>query len=104
MVQEQVHMTNVVIDYRKHNVEVDNKDMEVTNQEFLLLSYLLERKNQAIQRRELLREVWSLPDTVVTRAPDDALKRLRRKLEKSRAELEIQTIRGYGFMVTEKGK
>ena len=50
---------------------------------------------QALSREELLNAVWGFETAVETRATDDTVRRLRRKLEGSGAV--IASVWGYGF-------
>ncbi|AND78970.1 response regulator transcription factor [Streptococcus pantholopis] len=74
--------------------------IELTKTEFKLLKYLLERKEEAVARKDLLTEVWGYEDIVETRAADDTVKRLRKKLKAAQAPIYIETIWGYGFKLT----
>lgn len=49
--------------------------------ELALLAYLSMRPGRDVDRYELLREVWGYSDTVVSRAVDNAVRRLRARIE-----------------------
>ena len=70
--------------------------------EFALLTYLLKHADRAVSRGELLTEVWGIREDSATRVADDTVKRLRKKLSDTR--LNIETVWGFGFKVTEKEK
>ena len=74
---------------------VGKRTVDLTPTEFSLLSYLFANKDRAISRTELLKNVWKFNHDIDTRATDDVLKRLRKKLVGS--DIIIQSIRGYGF-------
>ena len=80
----------------KHN----NGVMDLTPNEFNLLSYLFENKDRAVSREELLNKVWGYDSEVETRAADDTVKRLRKKLLKTK--VSIETVWGFGFRLKEK--
>lgn len=69
--------------------------LDLTPTEFALLTYLFEHSGQAISRSELLRNVWKFDFEVDTRATDDVLKRLRKKLAGS--QVVIESVWGFGF-------
>ena len=90
---------NLSINHAAQCAEVEGINIDLTRLEFKLLSYLVERSNTAISRQELLKSIWQLPCHIETRATDDTIKRLRRKLKENHATVEIETVRGFGFIV-----
>ena len=70
--------------------------------ELSLLHYLINNKNRAISRSELLDKVWGFENKVETRATDDMIKRIRKKLSDVGSELKIDTIWGFGFTIKDK--
>lgn len=59
----------------------DGDPVGLTAMEVGLLSYLLERPGRAVSRGELLQHVWGYHASVRSRAVDQTVKRLRRKIE-----------------------
>ena len=51
----------------------------------------------------LLRELWQFDTQADTRAADDLVKRLRRKLKEHGSTLRIETVWGYGFRLVQEG-
>ncbi|MCL2198704.1 MAG: response regulator transcription factor [Defluviitaleaceae bacterium] len=82
----------------------NNEALSLTKTEFNLLSYLLENKDKAISRDELLTTIWGYENVVESRATDDTVKRLRKKLDKAGSVISIKTVWGYGFKVGVKGE
>lgn len=76
--------------------------LELTPNEFALLAYLLENKDRAVSREELLDRLWGYDIAVETRVADDTVKRLRKKLLSS--QMVIDTVWGFGFRLKEKGQ
>jgi DNA-binding response OmpR family regulator len=71
--------------------------------EFSLLLYLASRVNKGVSREELLNNVWGYESAVDMRATDDMIKRVRKKLINSGSELKIETLWGFGFIISNKG-
>jgi DNA-binding response OmpR family regulator len=69
--------------------------LDLTPTEFALLSYMFEHSDRAISRSELLKNVWKFDFEADTRATDDVLKRLRKKLTGS--TVSIESVWGFGF-------
>ncbi len=69
--------------------------LELTPTEFSLLAYLIKNSSRAIPREELLKNVWGFETGIDTRATDDVIKRLRKKLRDT--DVRITSVWGYGF-------
>ncbi|GAB6108207.1 winged helix-turn-helix domain-containing protein [Fusibacter bizertensis] len=92
-------LCNLTINYSAQCAEVNGKNIHLTRLEYKTLVYLVERSNTAISRDELLKVIWQLPCQIETRATDDTIKRLRKKLKAYKVNLNIETIRGFGFII-----
>ena len=99
---EKVTFGNIKIDVTKKQAYVDDEEIALTPLEFDFLKYLIQKNNQAISREELLKEVWKIAYDIDTRATDDTVKRLRRKIADS--NVEIKTVWGYGFKMALKNQ
>lgn len=88
---------NLKANVSKRVLTVDDKALEVTPTEFALTVYLLERQEQAVSREELLKHVWKFDFEADTRATDDVIKRLRKKLAAAASNVKIQSVWGFGF-------
>lgn len=75
------------------------QNLLLTTLEFNLLLYLVRNRNRAVSREELLNKVWGFEVKAETRATDDTVKRVRKKLEDAGSALKIKTIWGYGFKI-----
>lgn len=88
----------VTIDFTRLQATVNGRPIHLTHREFDLLRYLSERSGRVVSRTELLREVWGYLDVPNTRSVDDAIARLRKKLEAdSHVPRFIHTAHGDGY-------
>ena len=74
---------------------ISGEECELTTTEFKLLAILLENSGQAVERADLLRDVWGYTDMIHTRTLDTHVKRLREKL--GNTARHIQTVRSVGY-------
>jgi DNA-binding response OmpR family regulator len=74
--------------------------LPLTPTEYELLRYLMLHAGQAVSREELLNEVWGFEAAVETRATDDTVRRLRRKLDG--CGVAIESVWGFGFRLEAK--
>ncbi|MDO5517670.1 MAG: response regulator transcription factor [Clostridium sp.] len=89
----------VKIDTKNKSVEYDGRMIDVTPNELNLLTYLFKNKDRAVSREELLNKIWGYDSEVETRAADDTVKRLRKKI--SETDIAIETVWGFGFRLKE---
>ncbi len=78
---------------------IDAHSIELTTKEFNLLEYFIINKNRALTREQLLQSVWGYDFIGETRAVDDMIKRLRKKLIHAGANRSISTLWGYGYKI-----
>jgi hypothetical protein len=87
------------IDTDSHRVTVSGREIFLTTVEYKLLITLAEHRERVLQRRVLLRDVWSLDEDATARRVDIAVRRLRVKL--GSAARFLQTLRGFGYRFSE---
>ncbi|MBL4933767.1 response regulator transcription factor [Clostridium paridis] len=78
------------------------QDLKLTSMEFNLLLYLSKNINKGVSREELLNKIWGFDSEVDTRATDDMIKRIRKKLLNVGSDLKIDTLWGFGFIIANK--
>jgi len=88
---------DLVLSPSKFAATCGNQGLNLTHSEFNLLTYLIEHKDRAVSREELLREIWGYDKIVETRATDDTVKRLRKKLVAANSKVSVSTVWGFGF-------
>lgn len=94
-----INIANIILKLDSKQAIINNLDIGLTVMEFNLLSYLTENKNRAVSREELLRRIWGFESIVETRATDDMIKRIRKKLVIAGSGIKIVTIWGFGFKI-----
>ena len=88
------------INTARRQVSKDNNIIDLTTNEFKVLTYLAQNSTRAVSRDELLQKVWNFGhEEIDTRATDDTMKRLRKKLSDANSCVVIETVRGYGFRI-----
>jgi DNA-binding response OmpR family regulator len=94
---EIVSMGNIQININTREAECEEKIIDLTPTELALMIYLIQNKERAVSREELLKNVWKFDFEVDTRATDDVIKRLRKKLITAGSSVKIQSVWGFGF-------
>ncbi len=86
---------NIMLNINKRTCHKEETILDLTPTEFALMAYMFKHHQRAISREELLKNVWKFDFDVCTRATDDVLKRLRKKLLLS--NVRINSVWGFGF-------
>jgi len=93
-------IAGIELDDLAHIVYVDEEKIELTPKEYDLLKYLMENKNIALSRENLLSNIWGYDFYGDDRTVDTHIKTLRANLGKYR-DL-IKTVRGMGYKIEEE--
>lgn len=83
------------VNFSAHTIKINQKKVEVTPKEFEILTYLIENKNIAISREQLLSKLWGYDFFGDDRTIDTHIKMLRNNLGEYRDYIE--TVRGVGY-------
>ncbi len=92
------------IDTAMHEVEVDERAVELTAKEFDLLAAMAAEPGVVFSRERLLERAWGFADYVDARGIDVHVRHLREKLgDDALAPRFIETVRGVGYRVRREG-
>ena len=85
----------LVVNFLEHTLKIDDKEINITPKEFLILKYFIHNKRIAISREQLLNKIWGYDFYGDDRTVDTHIKMLRNNLGRYR-DL-IVTVRGIGY-------
>ena len=85
----------LVVNFLEHTLKIDDKEINITPKEFLILKYFIHNKRIAISREQLLNKIWGYDFYGDDRTVDTHIKMLRNNLGRYR-DLII-TVRGIGY-------
>jgi DNA-binding response OmpR family regulator len=98
--QRELRFGDVIIDELSKTVKYGlDENIYMTPNEYNLMTYLFKNNERAISREELLDKIWGYNIEVETRAVDDTVKRLRKKILCT--NISIETVWGFGFRLKE---
>ena len=95
-----IMLGKLMLDEHDHSISIAGEKINFTLTEFKLIHYFLKRKGRVQTRDNLLLGVWKFDAEVETRTVDVHIRRVRKKIADS--GLEIETIRGVGYRLSEK--
>ena len=93
---------DLTVDRALKTILFNDKPLDFTPTEYEMVAFLVENCDRAVGRSELLNKVWGYGSEVETRATDDAVKRIRKKLTACGSETLIETVWGFGFKLSIK--
>jgi DNA-binding response OmpR family regulator len=93
-----VRIHGIDIDLARRRVRIDDRDVELTDQEFRLLHLLATHAGIVFSREALLTRIWRGDTYVTVRSVDTLVKRLRRRIESDPAHPRfLLTVWGVGY-------
>ena len=96
-----LNLGNIKVDKSKFQVFVDNKEVSLTQREFELLEYLIKNKGQVCTRTNIIEDVWDIHFEYDTGVIDVFMNAIRKKLNLTKDQELIKTIRGVGYIANE---
>ena len=97
LLEEQVSVGSLVLNKSKRSVLIDNIDIHLTKNEFLLLEYLIDHKGQVLTHEQLIDYIWTIDDEVTTNTLAALVRLVRRKIDDEQTDSYIQSVRGIGY-------
>jgi len=100
-VRKEIKCQDVVLIPDERRLLKDGADIELTAKEYDFILYLVSNRNRVFTREQLINSIWGYDYIGDTRAIDDLVKRVRKKLCEAGSKLEIITVWGYGYKISD---
>ena len=97
--QEKINCQDFILNVSKSIIEKDNKEIELSKNEFKILKYLLEHRNQIVSRDDLINYLWDSESFIDDNTLTVNVNRLRNKLEMIGLKELLETKRGQGYIL-----
>lgn len=88
-------VNNLEINTNEHSLKLNKQEIKLTPKEYELIVYLINNRNTALSREQILDNVWGFDFYGYERTVDTHIKQLRNKLGDEGNN--IISIRGYGY-------
>ena len=92
---------NIVLDKNTFQVFVDKNEVNLTQREFELLAYLIKNKGSVCTRTNIVEDVWDIHFEYDTGVIDVFMNAIRKKLNLTKDQELIKTIRGVGYIAND---
>ena len=100
-IDSMIQIGNMKIDRNSFEVEINQETILFPLKEFELLSILASRINKTTPRATLIEQAWGADYEGSEQTLNTHINRIRDRLKKHQASVEIQTIRGIGYRLEE---
>jgi two-component system, OmpR family, response regulator len=97
-----VSVGGLTLDRLTRTVSADGQPLSLTPKEFSLLEHFMLQPRRIVTRTELLEKVWDLHFDPGSNVVDVHVARLRQKLDTVPSQLVLRTVRGSGFILSER--
>lgn len=98
-VLEVINYKKLELDLSKNSICFDNKELELTKNEFKILNCLMKKQGSIVSRGDLMDYLWDLDVFIDDNTLTVNINRLRKKLETINCKDYIQTRRGIGYIM-----
>lgn len=92
---------NILLDKNTFQVFVDKNEVNLTQREFELLAYLIKNKGTVCTRTSIIEDVWDIHFEYDTGVIDVFMNAIRKKLNLTKDQELIKTIRGVGYIAND---
>ncbi|MGW9527710.1 response regulator transcription factor [Paenibacillus terrae] len=97
-----LQVDSLVLEPKTRSVVREGNRIELTPKEFDLLHYLMEHKNQVLQRDQMIQDVWGFDFVGDTNVVDVYIRYVRKKIDHGYKKKLIKTVRGVGYCIREE--
>ena len=101
-VVEYLTIGSLQLNLTEHSAHFKEDELNLTKKEFELLEYMLKNKAVALNREQLLRNVWEYDYYGDTNVVDVYIRYLRQKIDDKYGVHYIHTVRGVGYIIKDE--
>jgi two-component system, OmpR family, copper resistance phosphate regulon response regulator CusR len=100
---EVLKIADLEVDVIRRRARRGEDRINLTNQEFALLSLLARRMGEVLSRSYITSQVWDINFDTDTNVVEVAVRRLRAKLDDPYPRKLVHTVRGMGYVLEDRG-
>ena len=103
--KDEYEFGDISLSPKRRAARLKGAEFSLTPLEFDFLCHMMAHSEHAASRDDLLKALWKVDSREVdTRAVDDMVKRLRKKLKEQGSCVRVETVWGYGFRLIDGGE
>jgi DNA-binding response OmpR family regulator len=96
-----LQITNLAFDTQSRQAYIDDQPQVLSARETAVLELLMRRKGRVVSKKLVEDHIFGLSGEVASNAVEVYIHRLRKHLSERGAKVEIHTIRGVGYLISE---
>ena len=89
------------LDTTNYQIKRGDKEIRLSSKEYSLLECLMRHAGQILNKDQLIQYVWSYESDILPNTIEVYIRNLRQKIDKPFKKKIIQTIRGFGYKISE---
>jgi DNA-binding response OmpR family regulator len=97
-----LRLADLEIDITRRRVTRGGRAIDLKPKEYALLEYLMRNSDRALTRSLIIEHVWNIHFDSVSNVVEVHINSLRKKIDRDAAVPLIHTVRGVGYMLTDK--
>lgn len=97
-----LELSNIVFKPLQKQTEISGRIVKMSKRETMLLEMLLRSSEKTVLKENIEMQLYSYDEEGSANSVEVLVHRLRKKLEKEQAAVDIHTLRGIGYMITGK--
>ena len=101
MLGSSLHVANLTFDTESRQAFIDEKPQVLSARETAVLELLMRRQGRVVSKRLVEDHLFGLADDVASNAVEVYIHRLRKQLADRGAKVQIHTMRGVGYLISE---
>lgn len=101
-IQPTIEAGPLLLDLNRKQAQMDGEALQLTAYEYRILEYLMRHHQQVVAKERLMEQLYPGDDERDPNVIEVLIGRLRRKLEGASGFKPIETVRGQGYLFTER--
>lgn len=97
--QDKIDCKEFILNMSKSTIEKDEKEIELTKNEFRILKFLIQNRGKIVSREEIMECLWEDESFIDDNTLTVNVTRLRNKLDEINLKELIETKRGLGYIL-----
>lgn len=95
-------VADLSIDTTNYQVKRGNREIRLSSKEYSLLECLVRHTGQILNKDQIIQYVWSYESDILPNTVEVYIRNLRQKIDQPFKKKLIQTIRGFGYKISEE--
>jgi DNA-binding response OmpR family regulator len=103
IIEDRLTVGDLTVDTKSFEVNRGQNQIQLSGKEFMLLTYLMQHKNQTLSKDQIITHVWDYNADILPNTVEAYIRHLREKIDIPFPDNPplIQTVRGFGYKIVD---